>query len=237
MMAGDMLLDIIGNKRPVLMKSFRLYEHLFNGGLLSPDMAAERYQGLIDEIKDAIKGEAIRWGSGPWHLGIIALLVGHILPLLAPRFWSTLLQIPGFLLAVEGIGLALGFLAAVGLVVLIFRRLGNARIRAVPSKMDTLVLFLLLAQVVLGLSVALGMRWGAAWAPGVLAPYILSLVTLQPDITTLAHLGWVMHAHIIGAWLLLGLIPFSRLIHLLSLPVAYPARRHQKVVWANPQSS
>ena len=43
----------------------RLYEHLFNGGALSPEMAAERYQGLIDEVTDAIKGEAIRWGSGP----------------------------------------------------------------------------------------------------------------------------------------------------------------------------
>ncbi len=193
--------------------------------------------GVSSLSSQFLEGETIRWGSGPWHLGIIALLVGHILPLLAPRFWSTLLQIPGFLPAVEGIGLALGFLAAGGLFVLIFRRFGNARIRAVTSRMDTLVLFLLLGQVILGLSVALGMRWGAAWAPGVLAPYILSLATLQPDISTLANLGWVMHAHIIGAWVLLGLIPFSRLIHLLSIPVAFPTRPHQKVVWANPRSS
>jgi nitrate reductase gamma subunit len=193
--------------------------------------------GVSSLSSQFLEGQTIRWGSGPWHLGVIALLVGHILPLLAPEFWSTMLQIPGFLLVVEGIGLTLGFLAAGGLFVLIFRRLGNARVRAVTSRMDTLVLFLLLGQVVLGLSVALGMRWGAAWAPGVLAPYIQSLATLQPDITTLAHMGWVMHAHIIGAWLLLGLVPFSRLIHLLSLPVGYPVRRHQKVVWANPRSS
>jgi len=193
--------------------------------------------GVSSLSSQFLEGETIRWGSGPWHLGIIAVLAGHILPLLAPRFWSNLLQIPGFLLVVEAIGLALGFLAATGLLVLIIRRLSNARIRAVTSGMDTLVLFLLLAQVVLGLTVALTMRWGAAWAHGVLAPYILSLVTLHPDMTTLANVGWVMHAHIIGAWLLLGLLPFSRLIHALSIPVGYPARRHQKVVWANPRSS
>jgi nitrate reductase gamma subunit len=193
--------------------------------------------GVSSMSSQFLEGETLRWGSGAWHLGIIALLVGHIFPLLAPGYWSILLQIPGFLLVVESIGLALGFLAAVGLFVLIFRRLGYARIRAVTSPMDTLVLFLLLGQVVLGLSVALGMRWGAAWAPGVLAPYILSLATFQPDIATLANMGWVMHAHIIGAWLLLGLVPFSRLIHALSVPVTYPARRHQKVVWANPRST
>jgi hypothetical protein len=43
----------------------RLYDHLFNGGALSPDVAAARYKGLTEEVKDAIKGEAIRWGTAP----------------------------------------------------------------------------------------------------------------------------------------------------------------------------
>jgi hypothetical protein len=47
------------------MNAQRLYDHMFNGGALSPEVAAERYQGLIDEVKDAIKGEAIRWGTAP----------------------------------------------------------------------------------------------------------------------------------------------------------------------------
>jgi hypothetical protein len=43
----------------------RLYDRLFHGGPLSPEVAAARYQSLIREVEDAIKGEAIRWGQAP----------------------------------------------------------------------------------------------------------------------------------------------------------------------------
>ena len=46
----------------------QVHDHLFNGGALSPEVAAARYQTLIDEVKDAIKGEAIRWGSTPSNI-------------------------------------------------------------------------------------------------------------------------------------------------------------------------
>ena len=50
------------------LQAQRIYEHLFNGGPLSPEGAAARYQGLLDEVQDAIKGEAIRWGDPPSNL-------------------------------------------------------------------------------------------------------------------------------------------------------------------------
>ena len=43
----------------------RLYTHFFNGGALSPEVATARYQGMVDEIGDAMKGESIRWGNSP----------------------------------------------------------------------------------------------------------------------------------------------------------------------------
>ena len=49
----------------VQLQAQRLHEHFFNGGALSPEVAAQRYQQLVGEVKDAIKGEAIRWGQTP----------------------------------------------------------------------------------------------------------------------------------------------------------------------------
>ena len=41
----------------------RAHRHLFNGGLLTPEVAAEIYQQRLDEIDRAIVGESARWGD------------------------------------------------------------------------------------------------------------------------------------------------------------------------------
>jgi nitrate reductase gamma subunit len=41
-----------------------------------------------------------------------------------------------------------------------------------------------------------------------------------------------MRFHLAGAWIVLALVPFTRLVHLLALPLGYLGRAPQKVVWA-----
>ena len=60
-------------------------------------------------------------------------------------------------------GIALSVLCVVGLAVLALRRLTSARVQAVTTTMDLVVLAVLLVQIVLGLAVAVHYRWGAAW--------------------------------------------------------------------------
>jgi nitrate reductase gamma subunit len=40
-----------------------------------------------------------------------------------------------------------------------------------------------------------------------------------------------MILHLSGAWLLLALLPFSRLVHMFAVPLGYLGRPFQKVVW------
>ena len=34
-----------------------------------------------------LENRALFWGSGPWHYGIVLILVAHLLALVIPGFW------------------------------------------------------------------------------------------------------------------------------------------------------
>jgi len=90
---------------------------------------------------------------------------------------------------------------------------------------------LLLAQIVLGVWVALGYRWGSSWFASTLSPYLWSLARFSPETEAVFAMPWVVKLHIVGAFLVLLMIPFSRLIHLIVAPFHYLARPYQVVIW------
>jgi len=91
---------------------------------------------------------------------------------------------------------------------------------------------LLIAQIVIGLVVALTFRWGSSWFAAVLTPYLNSIVLFRPDATAVAAMPWLVKLHIIGAYLIFMFIPFTRLVHLLVMPLHYIWRPYQIVAWA-----
>lgn len=190
------------------------------------------YSSLSSQM---LESKRLRWGSVPWHVGIIVLFLGHLIPMLVPSLWQSLTANFAFLIAVEAIGLIAAFVAVFGLAVLIFRRLTSGKIQAVTTPADLLVLGLLLVQVLLGIAVATGFRWGAQWSTSTIAPYLWSLFTLQPNIDFIAGLPPTVKVHFILAWFIFLLVPFTRLVHIFSIPLGYAARPFQKVVWANPR--
>jgi len=101
----------------------------------------------------------------------------------------------------------------------------------VTSPMDVVLLLALLVQVVAGLWVAIFFRWGSSWYAAFAVPYLKSLFTLSPDIPLVANLPFMAQVHIIGGFVLLLLLPFTRLVHLLSFPLAYLWRPYQVVIW------
>lgn len=187
------------------------------------------YSALSSQFLEA---RALKWGTVPFHVGILVLLVGHLVPFLLPDLWRELTAGRSFLLAVETVGVAAALLTVVGLGVLFLRRITAPKIQGVTTVMDLVVVLLLLVQVVVGLGVALGHRWGAAWSVGTTTPYLWSLLKLQPDVSYVAGLPPLARLHLVGAWALFALVPFSRLVHLFSLPLGYLARPPQRVVWA-----
>src|SRR5262249_30187761 len=97
-----------------------------------------------------LEGDELFYGSGPWQVGILIVLTGHVIGFAIPRqvlWWN---GVPARLYILETTALLFGLLAFVGIVSLIVRRVTSARIRAVTSAMDIVVLVVLLAQVALG---------------------------------------------------------------------------------------
>jgi NNP family nitrate/nitrite transporter-like MFS transporter len=171
------------------------------------------------------------WGSVPWHYAILSILAAHLLAAVAPRAWAGLVGDPSRLVALEIAGVALGLWATFAVALLLVRRVASARLRAVTSWVDWVLLALLLAQVASGTWIGLTLRWGSIWFLHTAAPWLGSLWGLSPRTDLPALLPAVVKVHAVGAFVLLALLPFSRLVHALSVPLGYLWRPFQVVVW------
>jgi nitrate reductase gamma subunit len=171
------------------------------------------------------------WGAVPWHYGIVPVLLIHLGGFAVPRVMALLHGSPMTLYLSELLGKLFALLAFAGMGILIVRRLSRAKLRAVTTAMDWVVLALLLIQVFLGLWTAFFYRWGAAWFIHTATPWVQSLATFRPQTETIVALPWVPKLHFLNATLLIAVLPFSRLVHLLAFPIAYLWRRLQVVIW------
>jgi nitrate reductase gamma subunit len=118
------------------------------------------------------------------------------------------------------------------LVILLWRRLSDARVRAVTSPMDIIVLVVLLISVVTGLSASGYYRFGHFWFTGAFTPYLRSIFTLQPKPELVANLPLLMKIHAFNFFVFLTIFPFSRLVHIITVPLDYLIRPWQIVIWA-----
>jgi nitrate reductase gamma subunit len=184
-----------------------------------------------------LEGRSLFWGTIPFHIGIIALFFGHLIAFLIPQTVLAWNARPVRLLVLETTGLIFGITTLIGMLALMHRRATNPRIRAVTSRADVGVELLLLTQIVLGVWIAIGYRWGSSWFASDLTPYLWSLVRFAPDTGAAFAMPWVVKLHIVGAFAILALIPFTRLVYILVAPLHYITRPYQQVIWnANPQA-
>ncbi len=178
-----------------------------------------------------LEGKKLFWGTIPFHIGILVVFFGHLTAFLLPRATLAWNSIPVRLIVLEVTAFVFGATVLVGLAGLMLRRITSARIRAVTTRMDIVIELLLLTQVVLGLWIALGYRWGASWFAADLSPYLMSLVTLRPETEAVFALPWVIKLHITGAFAILFMVPFTRLVHFVVAPLHYIVRPYQQVIW------
>lgn len=172
------------------------------------------------------------WGIVPWHYGIVPVLLAHLLAIIFPNWWGVLLGGRDRLTALELVGMALGLLALIGIVILFVRRLVNARARSVTSVMDWLLLLFLLLQVSLGAYIALTFRWGSLWYLHTAVPWLRSLTFFHPDAAPVLTLPLAVRIHMINAFVIILLFPFTRLVHIFTFPARYIARPWQLIWWS-----
>jgi nitrate reductase gamma subunit len=178
-----------------------------------------------------LERKKLYWGSISFHYGIVLVLLGHLLALVLPQSLRLFYTIPLRLYLLELTGLALGLWALIGLSILLWRRLRDRRVRVVSTPMDMIVLVLLLVSVVTGIIVATLYRYGTFWFTAIFTPYLLSLFVFQPNVSLISPLPLVIKIHVFNFFLLLGVFPFSRLVHIITYPLGYLLRPWQIIVW------
>ncbi len=178
-----------------------------------------------------LESRSLFWGSVAWHYGVLLVLAAHVVALVFWDQWAALVSNPSRLYTLEVIGLAFSLLALLGLLVLIVRRLTVRRVTAVTTPMDWVLLVALAVQVALGIWIALGYRWGSEWYVHTAVPWLHSLIKLNPKPEYMVALPAIVKLHAVGGFVLIALFPFTRLVHVVTVPVTYLWRSYQVVIW------
>ncbi len=180
-----------------------------------------------------LRTKDLRLGSNLFHVGILLLFVGHLVGLLMPPWLYHALGLSTSakqVLAVIAGGI-FGGICAWGLYILLKRRLTDPRIRATSSQMDIAILLLIAVQLALGLltlPVSLYHLDGGNML--LLAEWAQRIVTFRPGAAELvSNVGFIFKLHLFFGITLFMIFPFSRLVHIWSVPVGYVGRPWQVV--------
>ena len=180
-----------------------------------------------------LRARQLRWGSNLFHVGILAIFAGHFVGLLTPHelYEAAGLSVPAKQLLAVVAGGVFGIVCLAGLILLVYRRLADPRIRRTSSAMDIAILLMILAQLVLGLAtIPYSLRHSDGGVMLQLSEWAQRIVTFQAGAAELAAgVDWVYRLHLLLGLTIFLVFPFSRLVHIWSAPVWYVFRPYQIV--------
>lgn len=184
--------------------------------------------GWTSRSSQIYESRLLRWGSPLFHLGILLALGGHVIGLLIPSSWTEAVGISEHtyhLVAVTS-GTLAGTMATVGLVLLVVRRRSVRPVFRATTPMDKVLYVALGVVVLLGMANTVhgNLLGGLYDYRESVAVWFRGVFVLHPDPALMAGAPLTFQAHAVSAMVLFGLWPFTRLVHVLSVPVGYLAR-------------
>lgn len=187
-----------------------------------------KFSSLSTQFLDS---EKLFFGSMMFHWSILMVFLGHLVGFLFPGLIVSLGSNPQNLVIFEMVGFTFGMGTVFGLVWLFLRRIGNDRVQMVTNQMDIVIELLIIVQCVLGVFIAFSYRWGSIWFASDLSPYLWSVLALNPQTAAVTAMPVAVLIHVVVAFVILGMIPFTRLVHFLVAPFSYIPRPYQQVIW------
>jgi nitrate reductase gamma subunit len=171
-----------------------------------------------------VDNRLLRLGSPLVHLGVVAVIVGHLLGLLVPRSWTAALGItdPVYRLISVTAGTLAGATMLAGLVLLVARRILHPAVRRTTTVMDVVMYLTLGAVVLLGVWATVGVN---VVGPGhdyrqTVAVWFRGVFLLRPDPSLMASAPPLFQLHALAALGLVAIWPFTRLVHAWAVPIA-----------------
>ncbi len=184
--------------------------------------------GWTSKSSEFLEKKNLKWGSLLFHYGILLVFGGHVLGLLVPKSFLAQVGISNeaYHLSAVYFGGAAGLVTVIGLFLLLVRRYGNKRISVTGSLGDKLIAVLLFLVVGIGIynTLIFNLSVGGFDYRSTISPWFRSLFIFAPNSKLMIEVPLVYQIHVILAFLIFGVWPFTRLVHVWSIPVAYIKR-------------
>ena len=181
-----------------------------------------------------LRRKQLMWGSVLFHVGVLIVFFGHLIGLLTPIAVFDFIGISHGAKQIMAIviGGVAGIFALIGATLLAHRRLFDARVRAASNISDTLIILILWIQLAIGLltiPISLQHLDGSemllfmSWAQGIFT------FNLEASSYVL-HTSFIFKLHLFLGLTIILVFPFTRLVHMLSVPIRYFWRPGYQVV-------
>lgn len=194
--------------------------------------------GWTAKSSQFLEQKRLRFGSTVFHWGIIFVFLGHVGGLLIPKLWFDTIGITDEYYHFGAIwfgGLA-GLAVVVGGFFLFLRRVSVKRVIRNSSPSDYVALIMLGIVVLVGFTNTAGYTasGGTFDYRVVIGPWVRELLTFQVSqgmVASMAQAPIGFQLHVTLAFVLFAIWPFTRLVHVFSLPLKYLNRNY--VVYRN----
>jgi nitrate reductase gamma subunit len=170
----------------------------------------------------------LRIGSPLFHLGMLAVIGGHVLGILVPKAATEAVGVSEHLYHTVsvGAGTSAGIAMTLGFAILLYRRATVRRVRRTTTGTDRATYALLGIVILTGMwaTIAVNLLGGGYDYRETVGPWFRGIFILDPNPELMSGAPLVYQLHALSALLLFALWPFSRLVHAWSVPIAYLQR-------------
>ncbi|MEC0167162.1 respiratory nitrate reductase subunit gamma [Paenibacillus graminis] len=177
-----------------------------------------------------IEKKQLKYGSILFHLGIIPVIFGHIGGLAVPKSWMEAIGVNDHLYHIGAvyIGGIFGMATLAGMLILTSRRFTMKNVRRLSSASDMIVNSLLLFIVFMGMYSTLVTN---AVQPEfdyreTISIWFRGLFMFSPDLSLMKDVPLSFKIHILSGFAIFAFWPFTRLVHVWSVPLNYVGRSY-----------
>ncbi|WP_102274974.1 respiratory nitrate reductase subunit gamma [Cytobacillus massiliigabonensis] len=192
-----------------------------------------RYQhdqfGWTSKSSELLEKKLLRLGSNLFHWGIIFVFGGHVMGLLIPIGVYESMGISEHqyhMIALIG-GIPAGIAASIGIFILLYRRMTVRRLIATSTKGDWISLICLLIVILSGMSATFSNIDSQGFDyRTTIGPWLRGIITFRADPSLLIAVPVWFKFHMLAVFGLVAAWPFTRLVHVFSVPVRYLTRSY-----------
>lgn len=186
--------------------------------------------GWTSRSTQIYESKLLRLSSPLFHFGIIFVFLGHLLGLAVPKSWTRQFGVTdeAYHLLATIPGTIAGAMTVLGLLGLLYRRIVKRSVRLATSTSDIWMYVILTTAIFSGMiatvsTQVLGGPHGYDYRETI-SPWLRGTFSFNAQPELMADVPWQFKVHVVAGLTILAILPFTRLVHAFSAPVAYPTR-------------